>query len=740
MKYKQIISTINKKKQNFQEFYEDLLLLEREVNHCESLVKAQVLYILGVDFLFYQDINKALEYQYSSLDLLINLIYTTREIEVVHFTIQKVIIEISKIFKNPKGDQIIKSFYFNIENEIASCKLKKLIRDFQEVKRIFKDNNEIFIYLLQENPKDCLDFMTTDKQIDLLIDKLKIDFDFEIMQKLKMHKQNDFKIREGKEARETQETKGNHGNINNHNHNLKLLIFFLIYDKDHFYDYLSQLRSFIITNPSLIPDLLTSCLSLSKVDILHEIVNLLPEEIKKNIKIVYSDIYKIFSDEMVLDDLIDLEQVTHFWFTTGQYSKILKIEEKVCKKLKFICKNRNENEEGDYSGYKEDIDNGEYDLDDYDDYDHGEYDFDDLDKIGATWNLENNYVLEKIKFNLKIGKYEKIKEMTREVKDLEILIKILNVIKEKMENKKIKKDVVSLPNKKIHNQENGKISGHKKIGKDVVSLPNINNNQVNIKNYDLNNPIKISILLKDILLDCLNRKGILFHALKVFISYLHLQDLDFGVFERLRILNGLKIEGLSEADKIWLQKVVYNNLVDVYNEEGDYNVNDSINLLLNLPLTQDSFIISILMSSKINITKIYDIYSLYSQPSPFISALFYGVFLKSDPLKAKDILLKIEFDTKSLVYLLGLEEVDPRIVIESHYKRLLTPIHLENIVMRLRLKGTLFLYEYLKSIIVIGIQKYLTEESKIVIKGSLKIVEKLKSSEMILFFTEIIEG
>ncbi|EOB11802.1 hypothetical protein NBO_809g0001 [Nosema bombycis CQ1] len=109
------------------------------------------------------------------------------------------------------------------------------------------------------------------------------------MQKLKMHKQKNCDIK----TKETREVKGNHSNINNHN--FKLLIFFLIYDKDHFNDYLSQLRSLIITNSPLIPDLLTSCVSLSKVDVLHEIVNLLPEKIKKNIKIVYSDIYKIFS-------------------------------------------------------------------------------------------------------------------------------------------------------------------------------------------------------------------------------------------------------------------------------------------------------------------------------------------------------------------------------------------------------------------------------------------------------------
>lgn len=235
-------------------------------------------------------------------------------------------------------------------------------------------------------------------------------------------------------------------------------------------------------------------------------------------------------------------------------------------------------------------------------------------------------------------------------------------------------------------------------------------------------------ILKNHLLEVMNKEMSVVDF-RVLVSFLHLKEVGVLVEERLKILEGLEAP-LSPSHRDWLGKVLFNNLLEAYESciPVEYGLVDT---LLGLIPTPESYILSLLLVPD-HMDLLYSRFLEDGVDSPQASILFYE-YGATHRLEINLSLLEDD----CLLYLLGIShKVEKGVVLECHFRGILTQRHVEEILLNFSLRGTIPLYNFLQSI---SLKEYLSETSRDILTMQLKIVEYLKSPEKILFFRSILE-
>lgn len=147
---------------------------------------------------------------------------------------------------------------------------------------------------------------------------------------------------------------------------------------------------------------------------------------------------------------------------------------------------------------------------------------------------------------------------------------------------------------------------------------------------------KLFKILKEGINIGINKFGSQNHSLiKVFISFLHIQELDIQIDRRismlLLIVNQVSCQDLFLNDRVWLYNVVYNNCIDAI-ETKDLSTWKLIEILLKIEDYNLEIVHLILMSKKRNITpesdthtliELLNIYTKFPKRDINISILFY---------------------------------------------------------------------------------------------------------------------
>ncbi|KAF9764927.1 hypothetical protein NGRA_0153 [Nosema granulosis] len=280
--------------------------------------------------------------------------------------------------------------------------------------------------------------------------------------------------------------------------------------------------------------------------------------------------------------------------------------------------------------------------------------------------------------------------------------------------------------------------------KKIIYLSRKKNLTVEIVRETINSNISSKTIILLLMLDLkefkILKEIILREKISIFsrflISFLHLKELEIEVEERLKILNGINLpKKLSPRDEDWISKVIYNNLVDVYSGSRveDSIIQRSIRILISLSPTGSFLLISFLLIDDKDWLYSNTTGALYSSTTNTntIRVLFYEYYLFNNPKRAREIFKTFRnLESDLLLYILGIPHcVDKTIVLESHFRGILTPHHLENILVHLM--GPIPLYRYLKSLVVLNPKEYLTKKSQEILRINLKIV---KNPEIIRFF------
>ncbi|WUR05052.1 uncharacterized protein VNE69_12037 [Vairimorpha necatrix] len=240
------------------------------------------------------------------------------------------------------------------------------------------------------------------------------------------------------------------------------------------------------------------------------------------------------------------------------------------------------------------------------------------------------------------------------------------------------------------------------------------------KNYDV---------LKECVLNNIKKyKDI--NIFKVMISYLLIQNLevhDVCVFIQ-EYIQGIDI---SDLDKDWLYKVVYNSIIDDMDSKKTY-----LDLLYQL---KDPCLDTIYIALLLNTRDYSSLYDEFVSLEDTKSDLYFTVLILFYELREdKDVLNKLNISQRRDDQILSLLEIstNKNIIIEAHTRNILTPDILERAILFNSVKGKL--YAFLESIYMIDPRGYLSYNSRIILKKEIDILTMYGDYKVVEFYKSLL--
>lgn len=289
--------------------------------------------------------------------------------------------------------------------------------------------------------------------------------------------------------------------------------------------------------------------------------------------------------------------------------------------------------------------------------------------------------------------------------------------------------------------------------KNICTIDSLNNdNKFNFKNYNkskhditvsdyikclnvLYNKDKLEIIKESILQNILLYKDI--KIFKIFVSYLLLFNINLNP-HILNYLNYIDIISISNIDKEWLYKIMYNNIIDYID---DMNNIEYINYMEKLHILDAELLYLILIVHKeldLDITMYFNNYKDMNIHDINILILFYEYFYKNNKLLEKECLMLLDISIlpdSNILTLLHISS-NKNIILEGYKRKILTSDILEKHTLLMCLKGEL--YEFLRSIFIINIQSYLNNNIRIIFEKEKSIYELYGDYKIVEFYNNLL--
>lgn len=307
-----------------------------------------------------------------------------------------------------------------------------------------------------------------------------------------------------------------------------------------------------------------------------------------------------------------------------------------------------------------------------------------------------------------------------------------------------------VPKKKNSLTNTEKINSNEK---NICTLDSLNNdNKFNFKNYNkskhditvsdyikclnvLYNKDKLEIIKESILQNILLYRDI--KIFKIFVSYLLLFNINLNP-HILNYLNYIDIISISNIDKEWLYKIMYNNIIDYID---DMNNIEYINYMEKLHILDAELLYLILIVHKeldLDITMYFNNYKDMNIHDINILILFYEYFYKNNKLLEKECLMLLDISIlpdSNILTLLHISS-NKNIILEGYKRKILTSDILEKHTLLMCLKGEL--YEFLRSIFIINIQSYLNNNIRIIFEKEKSIYELYGDYKIVEFYNNLL--